>query len=155
MSIGMDLEGRVLYLPVHLLHLGQPGRGKATALLQELAASIGEVGILQPLSVRKQGEGYTVVSGNRRLMAARMAGLGEVPCLILSVDAVDAQLIGLTENLQREDLGVFLKKQNISSSISPAAASHRRRPQSGWGAPSQPLPISFGCCSTAKRFVMP
>lgn len=46
MSIGMDLEGRVLYLPVHLLHLGQPGRGKATALLQELAASIGEVGIL-------------------------------------------------------------------------------------------------------------
>jgi len=107
MSIGMDLEGRVLYLPVHLLHLGQPGRGKATALLQELAASIGEVGILQPLSVRKQGEGYTVVSGNRRLMAARMAGLGEVPCLILSVDAVDAQLIGLTENLQREDLGYF------------------------------------------------
>ena len=81
MAYGISPEGRVLYLPVHLLHLGQAGRGKPTALLQELAASIGEVGILQPLTVRKNGEGYLVVSGNRRLMAAKMAGLGEVPCL--------------------------------------------------------------------------
>lgn len=52
MAYGISPEGRVLYLPVHLLHLGQAGRGKPTALLQELAASIGEVGILQPLTVR-------------------------------------------------------------------------------------------------------
>jgi ParB family chromosome partitioning protein len=75
--------------------------------LQELAASIAQVGVLQPLTVRKQGGGYLVVSGNRRLMAARMAGLGEVPCLLLEVDETDGELIGLTENLQREDLHYF------------------------------------------------
>ena len=115
MAYGISPEGRVLYLPVHLLHLGQAGRGKPTALLQELAASIGEVGILQPLTVRKNGEGYLVVSGNRRLMAAKMAGLGEVPCLLLSVDPVDAELIALTENLQREDLRYFQEAEYLQA----------------------------------------
>ena len=107
MSYIMNLEGRILYLPLHLVKPGQPSRARTTAQLQELAASISQVGVLQPLTVRKTGENFTVVSGNRRLMAARMAGLGEVPCLLLELEEQDAELIGLTENLQREDLHYF------------------------------------------------
>ena len=115
MAYSISSEGRVLYLPVHLLHPGQTGRGKPTALLQELAASIRELGILQPLTVRKTGDSYQVVSGNRRLMAAKMAGLGEVPCLITHADGADAELIALTENLQREDLGYFQEAEYLQA----------------------------------------
>ena len=115
MAYSISSEGRVLYLPVHLLHPGQTGRGKPTALLQELAASIRELGILQPLTVRKTGDSYQVVSGNRRLMAAKMAGLGEVPCLITRADGADAELIALTENLQREDLGYFQEAEYLQA----------------------------------------
>lgn len=115
MAYSISSEGRVLYLPVHLLHPGQTGRGKPTALLQELAASIRELGILQPLTVRKTGDSYQVISGNRRLMAAKMAGLGEVPCLITHADGADAELIALTENLQREDLGYFQEAEYLQA----------------------------------------
>jgi ParB family chromosome partitioning protein len=107
----MNYQGRVLYLPLPLVKPGQTARGRPTAQLQELAASIGELGILQPLTVRKTGESYTVVSGNRRLLAARMAGLGEVPCILLEAEVLDAELISLTENLQREDLDYFEEAQ--------------------------------------------
>ena len=99
--------GQILYLPLKLVQPSSVDRGRLTVQLQELAASIEAVGILQPLTVRRSGREYVVVSGNRRLMAARMAGLGEVPCLLLTVDAGDAELIALTENLQREDLHYF------------------------------------------------
>lgn len=98
---------KLLYLPLRMVQPGAAGRQRPTASLQELAASIQQVGILQPLTVRKNGSQYIVVSGNRRLMAARMAGLGEVPCILLEMEAQDAELIGLTENLQREDLHYF------------------------------------------------
>jgi ParB family chromosome partitioning protein len=111
MGYSMNYQGRVLYLPLPLVKPGQLDRGRPTAQLQELAASIGEMGILQPLTVRKTGESYTVVSGNRRLLAARMAGLGEVPCILLEAEALDAELISLTENLQREDLHYFEEAQ--------------------------------------------
>lgn len=75
--------------------------------LAELAASIQERGILQPLLVRKAGEGYTIVAGERRYRAAKMAGLTEVPVVILEVDEATAQQIALVENLQREDLNPY------------------------------------------------
>ena len=130
MSHGMNLEGRILYLPLHMVKPGQPSRGRNTAQLQELAASISVVGVLQPLTVRKTGEHFTVVSGNRRLMAARMAGLGEVPCLLLELEIQDAELISLTENLQREDLHYFeeaelLQKYLCHSGLTQSQAAHR------------------------------
>lgn len=106
-----DRPGQILYLPLKLVQPSSVDRGRLTVQLQELAASIEAVGVLQPLTVRKSGREYVVVSGNRRLMAARMAGLGEVPCLLLTVDAGDAELIALTENLQREDLHYFDEAQ--------------------------------------------
>jgi ParB family chromosome partitioning protein len=115
MGYGMNQQGRILYLPLPLVKPGQLARGRPSAQLQELAASIGELGILQPLTVRKTGESYTVVSGNRRLLAARMAGLGEVPCILLEAEALDAELISLTENLQREDLDYFTEAQCLQA----------------------------------------
>lgn len=130
MSYIMNLEGRILYLPLHLVRPGQPSRTRSTAQLQELAASISVVGVLQPLTVRKTGDNYTVVSGNRRLMAARMAGLGEVPCLLLELEEQDAELISLTENLQREDLHYFdeaelLQKYLCRSGLTQSQAARR------------------------------
>lgn len=94
---------RLLYLPIRMLQGQSPARRYAPVGLQELAASIHQVGMLQPLTVQKNGNQYQVVSGTRRLLAARMAGLEELPCLLLE-EAQEPGLIALTENLQRENL---------------------------------------------------
>ena len=72
--------------------------------LEELAASIREHGVLQQLTVRPGAEGYELVAGERRLRAARLAGLTAVPCLLLRVDREGSSLLALVENLQRRDL---------------------------------------------------
>ncbi len=72
--------------------------------LQELAASIKEFGIVQPLVVRKQGNRYELAAGERRLRAARLAGLTTVPVLVRSYDNAQMMEIALIENIQRHDL---------------------------------------------------
>ena len=73
--------------------------------LQQLSESIREHGIIQPLAVRPAGEGYyQIIAGERRWRAARMAGLTEVPVLILDVDDKAVMELALIENLQRQDL---------------------------------------------------
>ena len=72
--------------------------------LEELSQSIRSYGILNPLTVRCRGGKYELVAGERRLRAARLAGLTEVPCILLDVNMADASLIALVENLQRRDL---------------------------------------------------
>jgi ParB family transcriptional regulator, chromosome partitioning protein len=73
--------------------------------LQELAASIREVGILQPIVVRKAGAGFELVAGERRLRAARLAGLATVPVVLRDSDDSDLLREALIENIHREDLG--------------------------------------------------
>ena len=72
--------------------------------LAELAASIRAQGVLQPILVRKSGEGYVIVAGERRWRAAQQAGLHEVPALVRDLAESAAFEIALVENLQREDL---------------------------------------------------
>lgn len=74
--------------------------------LQSLAMSIREVGVLQPVVVRPDGEGYVLIAGERRCRAARMAGLEEIPAIIKSsdTDEVTSLAEALIENVQREDL---------------------------------------------------
>ncbi|MGM0577261.1 MAG: ParB/RepB/Spo0J family partition protein [Myxococcota bacterium] len=72
--------------------------------LAELIGSIKEKGILQPLVVRKDDQGYVVVAGERRLRAAAQAGLEEVPVLVKDVATEEAFELALIENIQREDL---------------------------------------------------
>jgi ParB family transcriptional regulator, chromosome partitioning protein len=72
--------------------------------LKELAASIREVGILQPIVVRKTSQGYEVVTGERRLRAAKLAGLATVPVVLRDSDDADLLREALIENIHREDL---------------------------------------------------
>ena len=72
--------------------------------LIELSQSIKEHGIIQPLTVRKRGEIYELVAGERRLRAAKLASLGEVPCTLVDITDTQSAQIALLENLQREDL---------------------------------------------------
>lgn len=82
----------------------QPRRVFAEQDLQELAASIRQEGVLQPLLVREAGEGYQLIAGERRWRAARMVGLATVPCLVSNLDDSRVLMLALIENLQREDL---------------------------------------------------
>lgn len=72
--------------------------------LEELADSIKNNGILQPILVRKKGKGYEIVAGERRYQAAKLAGLEEVPVIIREVSDEDVFKLALIENLQRSDL---------------------------------------------------
>ncbi len=82
----------------------QPRKYFDEAKLQELAESIKEKGILEPLLVRRVDQGYELIVGERRWRAAQKAGLKEVPVLLKEGDAREAMEISLIENLQREDL---------------------------------------------------
>ncbi|MCI8593960.1 MAG: ParB/RepB/Spo0J family partition protein [Oscillospiraceae bacterium] len=107
LSIFSKKGERVLYLPVDAVRPNpdQPRTIFEDTALRELAQSIVCHGILQPLTVRRASNGtYTLVAGERRLRAAKMAGLTEVPCLPADLDNEDSALLALVENLQRRDL---------------------------------------------------
>ena len=103
---GEFLSSRVRYIPINAVRPNpqQPRRSFDETALRELADSISAYGILQPLTVRDRDGVYELVAGERRLRAARIAGLREVPCLIAEVGEEDAALLALIENLQRRDL---------------------------------------------------
>ncbi|MGE5509415.1 MAG: ParB/RepB/Spo0J family partition protein [Chitinophagales bacterium] len=82
----------------------QPRRGFDPERLAELAESIKQHGIVQPLLVRPKGAGYELVAGERRWRAAKLAGLREVPVIVRSLDDAETMKVALVENLQREDL---------------------------------------------------
>ena len=99
-------RGSIVYLAVDAIAPSavQPRQNFSPAQLEELSRSIAEYGVLSPLTVRPRQGGYELVAGERRLRAARMAGLHEVPCIIMELDLEEASFIALVENLQREDL---------------------------------------------------
>ncbi|MBR1781075.1 MAG: ParB/RepB/Spo0J family partition protein [Oscillospiraceae bacterium] len=103
---GLFDSQRVLFLPVESIvpNPNQPRTMFVREGLEELAASIAEHGILQPLSVRARGSRYQLISGERRLRAARMVGLPTVPCILVDADDTESALLALVENLQRRDL---------------------------------------------------
>ena len=86
----------------------QPRRYFDPEAIATLAESIRQYGVLNPLTVRRTaGGGYELVAGERRLRAARGAGLTDVPCLLINADGEDSSVIALVENLQRRDLDFF------------------------------------------------
>ena len=82
----------------------QPRTVFEASALEELASSIAEKGVLQPLLVRPRGNGYEIVAGERRFRAAKLAGLTEVPVVVRDLDDRETLEIALIENLQRENL---------------------------------------------------
>jgi ParB family chromosome partitioning protein len=95
----------------------QPRRYFDPEGLNDLADSIRQYGILQPLNVRRQGKTFELIAGERRLRAARMAGLKEVPCLILDADMRESSVIALVENIQRRDLDYIDEAEAIARLI--------------------------------------
>lgn len=96
----------------------QPRRYFNTNDLTQLAKSISQEGILQPITVRKIGDNnFQLISGERRLRAARIAGLKYVPSIVLKVTERTSALLALVENIQREDLSFFEEAEAISSMI--------------------------------------
>lgn len=108
--------GRVVYLSIGAIHPnpGQPRKIFDPTGLQELAASIVQYGILQPLTVRRNGRDYELVAGERRLRAARIAGLTEVPCIVMALDEEESGMLALVENLQRRDLDFIEEAEGLA-----------------------------------------
>ena len=109
-----------LYLPISQVenYSAQPRKLFDEEALAELADSIREHGVIQPLTVRKLASGYyQIIAGERRWRAARMAGLTEVPAVVIEADDQKAAELALVENLQREDLNPMEEAAGYQSLI--------------------------------------
>ena len=95
----------------------QPRKNFDDEALRELSESIKAYGILNPLTVRMRSGKYELVAGERRLRAARLAGLREVPCMLVDVNMEGASLLALVENLQRRDLDFIEEAIGINQLI--------------------------------------
>ncbi len=104
-----NAEKLVFFLQINKIrpNADQPRKKFNREKLEELAASIKEHGILQPLVVRPENNGYTIIAGERRWRAATMAGLKEVPVIVKDLPAKDVMELALIENVQREDLNAI------------------------------------------------
>lgn len=91
----------------------QPRKHVGEERLAELAASIKEKGVLEPVIVRRAGGGFEVVAGERRTRAAALAGLDEIPAIIVDIDDREALEIAIIENLQREDLNAVEETEAV------------------------------------------
>lgn len=108
-SMDNDLSG-ALTLPIEKVEprADQPRNVFDQDALQELADSIGQFGMIQPITVRKLDSGYyQIIAGERRWRAARLVGLNEVPVRVVEADDKRAMELALVENLQREDLNAI------------------------------------------------
>lgn len=109
--------GRVVFLGARSIrpNPAQPRKVFRQEALDELAESIRQHGILQPLSVRRVGNGYELIAGERRLRAAQLAGLTEIPCIVMTMDEKESGMAAMVENLQRQDLDFIEEARGISS----------------------------------------
>ena len=95
--------------------VGQPRKNFDAEELQNLALSIAQYGIIQPITVRKVGDMYRIIAGERRWRAARMAGLSEIPVVIMDADEQKSAEMALVENIQRETLNPIEEAEAIES----------------------------------------
>ena len=109
--------GRVVFLPARAIrpNPAQPRKIFREEALSELAESIRQHGILQPLSVRRVGTNYELIAGERRLRAAQLVGLTEIPCIIMNMDEKESGMAAMIENLQRQDLDFIDEARGISN----------------------------------------
>ena len=108
--------GRVIFLPARAIrpNPSQPRKIFREEALTELSDSIRQHGILQPLSVRRVTGGYELIAGERRLRAAQMAGVTDIPCIVMNMDERESGTAALVENLQRQDLDFVEEARGIS-----------------------------------------
>jgi ParB family transcriptional regulator, chromosome partitioning protein len=125
--------GTTTTLPMAQLQAGryQPRTRMDEGALNELAASIKEQGVMQPILVRSIGQkdgskNYEIIAGERRFRAAQLAGLSEMPVLVKDVDDQTAAAMALIENIQREDLNPLEEAQGIHRLITDFGATHEQ-----------------------------
>ena len=108
--------GRVVFLGIRMIkpNPAQPRKIFRQDALEELAESIRQHGVLQPLSVRRVDNSYELIAGERRLRAAQLAGLTDVPCIIMTMDEKESGMAAMVENLQRQDLDFIEEARGIS-----------------------------------------
>lgn len=113
---GLFESQKIIFVPVDDIKPNpmQPRRFFDQNALKELAESITQYGILQPLNIRKTGKTYELVAGERRLRAAKLAGLATVPCIVIEIDMEKASLIAMVENLQRRDLDFIEEAEGLA-----------------------------------------
>ena len=124
-----DQAGGSVTIPVAQIEpgLNQPRKHFDEEALAGLAESIRQHGIIQPLTVRRLSSGYyQIIAGERRWRAARMAGLAEVPAIVIEADDRMVMELGLIENLQREDLNPMEEAAQRVSRSRPAVANAMR-----------------------------
>jgi ParB family transcriptional regulator, chromosome partitioning protein len=129
---GSSSSGGVATLKLNQLQAGkyQPRKNMVDASLQELASSIKEQGIMQPLLVRPVAGGkFEIIAGERRYRAATIAGLQEVPVLIKQADDQAAAAMALIENMQREDLNALEEANGLSRLIEEFGYTHDKAAQ--------------------------
>jgi len=108
----------ITYIPVEFIRPNpyQPRKQFNKVALEELSESIKQYGVLQPINVRKISiNTYELVAGERRLRAATMAGLKEMPSILVNIDDDDSAVIALIENLQREDLSYMEEAEGYNN----------------------------------------
>jgi len=100
---------KIINIPLEIIcpNPNQPRKTFDSASISELAESIAEYGVIQPITVRKELRGYEIVAGERRYRACKSIGLPTIPAIVISADNNKSAILALLENLQREDLCFF------------------------------------------------
>lgn len=111
--------GGITYIDINDIkpNENQPRKTFDEEKLEELAASIAEHGLIQPVVLRKSGKGYEIVAGERRWRAARKIGIKELPCIIKELTDEENMLLAIIENMQREDLNPIEEAEGIKQMI--------------------------------------
>ena len=103
-------KDKIIYLPLSKVERSpdQPRRRFDPESLNELALSIRQNGLLQPITVREENKRYFLISGERRLRASHIAGISEIPCILIKGTRETLASLTLIENLQRDDRKEYL-----------------------------------------------
>ncbi len=114
-----DENLKIVSLPLQKIapNPNQPRKYFDPKAMDELAASISQYGLIQPITVRRNGTGYELIAGERRFRASILAGLTEIPSVIIEADKNKSAILALLENLQREDLSFFEIAESYKSLI--------------------------------------
>ena len=111
--------GGILYIDINDIkpNTNQPRKVFDEEKLEDLAASIQEHGLIQPVVLRSVGAGYEIVAGERRWRAARKAGVRNIPCIVRELSDEENMLLAIIENMQREDLNPIEEAEGINQMI--------------------------------------
>ncbi|MCQ2550955.1 MAG: ParB/RepB/Spo0J family partition protein [Clostridia bacterium] len=114
-----DNENSIIYIDINDIkpNANQPRKTFDQEKIKELAASILEHGLIQPIVVRKLNKGYEIVAGERRYRAAREAEIKKLPCIVRQLDDRENMLLAIIENMQREDLNPIEEAEGLNQMI--------------------------------------